>query len=262
MEHKPAFLDLLPTEPETTQPRASLVGYPDIAIDDVDTLKAFLTADLQCQDLDTISPHLWIMSTQSSANISRLHEQRVKGRTIILAEEPKLHLIWFYDRVYIKPMPRYLLSRAFWDELLLSEQTPLGKQQQVILRSALGLFRSYAHLVRYESDFRIAKNPELVVIPKHVSWAQWCPLRARILAIQDEEVSGRFQFGEIRLTRLNLYCKILLRKAFYYRTHRLLRQLLPPLTIPVRNRVHIPYIHAAGCQLGSGGSLAWCSLVS
>ncbi|KAF2789379.1 hypothetical protein K505DRAFT_365669 [Melanomma pulvis-pyrius CBS 109.77] len=219
------FLGFLPAEtptskhtPEPNAP-ARLPGYPNLEFADEKPLSAFLTEELECKELDEIWHHLWLMSDQSSANISPLHRQRVKFREIIPTEEPKLHLVWFYNRIHIKPLPKYLLSHAFW-MCLLSPQQPLGVRHTVLLKSALGFLRSYAYLVRHESDFRIAQDRALTLVPDTVTWDDWCILRAKLLDIKDHEVSGRYRFGEIRLTRLNFYCKFLLRRAHYYRTHR------------------------------------------
>ncbi|KAF1957233.1 hypothetical protein CC80DRAFT_504299 [Byssothecium circinans] len=197
-----------------------LPGYPNLEMQDVEPLSNFLAEELECKELDAISGHLWLMSTQSSANISTLHRQRVKFRDIILTEEPRLHLVWFYTRIHIKPLPRYLLSRKFWQDCLLSHQQPLGAKHKDILLSALGLLRSYAYLIRYESDFRIARDETLSLIPRTISWEEWCLLRVKVLDIKDHEVSSRWKFGEIRLTRLNFYCKFLLRTNSYHRTYR------------------------------------------
>jgi hypothetical protein len=221
-----AFLEFLPAEPpessfgRITDVPAQLPGYPDIELRSVERLARFLTHELECKELDAISDHLWLMTTQSSGNITPLHSQKVKSRSIILSEDPKLHLIWFYDRIHIKPLPVFLFSRRFWQEFLLNDQQLLGARHKAILASALGFLRSYAHLIEYESDFRIAKEVTLQLIPKFVSWNEWRLLRARLLEIGDHDVSGRWKFGQIRLTRLNFYCKFLLRKTAYYRTYR------------------------------------------
>jgi hypothetical protein len=220
------FVERLPTEPISARSISSegacqwLPGYPDLEVEYVEPLSAFLVKELECEDLERLSAHLWLMSTQSSANISPLHRQKVKGRDIIVTEEPKLHLIWFYDRIHVKPMPAYLLSRSFWQDCLLDPQKPLGSMQNRVLTNALGFLRSYAHLIQYESDFRIAKDRALALLPGYISWEQWRLLRAKLLVIRDEDVSGRFRFGEIRLTRLNFWSKLLLSKAYYHRTHR------------------------------------------
>ncbi|KAH8730326.1 hypothetical protein GQ44DRAFT_701175 [Phaeosphaeriaceae sp. PMI808] len=73
----------------------------------------FLEKELCSKDLEIMAPRLWIMTTLSSANIKPLHRQLVKGREIIVTEEPRLHLVWIHNRIFIKPLPHYLLSQAF-----------------------------------------------------------------------------------------------------------------------------------------------------
>ena len=34
---------------------------------------------------------------------------------MIVTEHPGLHLVWYYDTIFLKPIPPYLLSRAFWE---------------------------------------------------------------------------------------------------------------------------------------------------
>ncbi|KAK2035734.1 hypothetical protein LZ31DRAFT_589635 [Colletotrichum somersetense] len=87
---------------------------------------------------------LWWMSKQDSASISPLHRQRVKRRAIVVTEDPKLHLVWIHDRVFVKPLPRYCYR---------------------VRKAILGYIRTYRYLVRYESDFRIAQEPDLELIP-------------------------------------------------------------------------------------------------
>jgi hypothetical protein len=223
---KQPFLHHLLEEPSTslaggtnndTDP-STLPGYPDLILEDDRALCGFLLEEVECKQLDMIARHLWMMSTQRSNNISPLHRQEVKGRKITITEEPGLHLVWFYDVIYVKPLPRFLMSKAFWENHLLHPRKPYGDKHEIILLSALGFLRSYAHLVRHESDFRIAQAK--FIIPEFVQWQQWRILRGSLLRISDDEVSPRFSFGEIRLTRLNFYCKFLLAKSYYHRTHR------------------------------------------
>ena len=97
-------------DPATT----TLPGYPMIKSDDASHIKRFLKQELWSHDLETMAPRLWIMTTFSGANINPLHRQRIKGREIVVTEEPRLHLVWIHNRIFIKPMPRYLLSQNFW----------------------------------------------------------------------------------------------------------------------------------------------------
>jgi hypothetical protein len=52
-----------------------------------------------------------------------------------------------------------------------------------------------------------------------MTWVAFCNFSMEFKNISDEAVSGRYHYGELRLTRLNLYIKILLRKFEYERVH-------------------------------------------
>ena len=172
-----------------------------------------------------MAPHLWIMSTQSSSNVSPLHQQTVKGRKIIVTEDPRLHLVWIYDRVFIKPLPRYLLSYTFWSEHMSNEKSVLwgsNEEEQetckMIRMSALGFLRTYYYLIQHESDFEIARD-ERRLLPSDITWTEFCAFSKDFLDIGDGDVSERYHYGELRLTRLNLYAKFIIRKFQYERVH-------------------------------------------
>lgn len=196
-----------------------LPGQPLIRLDRPTELAGFLEREYCCQDLETMAPHLWIMSTQSSASINPLHRQRVKLREIVITEDPRLHLVWNYDRVFVKPLPKYLLSHAFWTTYLLSETSPLGNSRYKIRRAALGYIRTYRHLVKYESDFSIAQEEKARLIPNEVDWLEFCRFVSEFDNIQDSHVSGRYHYGELRLTRLNFYGKFILHRFNYMQLH-------------------------------------------
>jgi hypothetical protein len=50
-----------------------------------------------------------------------------------------------------------------------------------------------------------------------MTWEQFCNLTAGLDSIADDQVSGRYAYGEIRLTRLNLYAPLLLGKSHFQR---------------------------------------------
>ncbi len=126
----------------TTHPPCNLPRHPRVRLNDTTKLTAFLEQEFPSQDMDGMAPHLWMMSTQSSANISPLHRQKVKGRDIVVTEDPKLHLVWLYDRVFIKPISKYLLSHAFWEVFLICNTSPLGSKREQVLAYALGYLRT------------------------------------------------------------------------------------------------------------------------
>lgn len=166
-----------------------------------------------------MAPRLWMMTTPSSDNINALHRQRVKGREVIVTEEPRLHLVWIHNRIFVKPLPRYLLSYAFWEDYLDERSNKLGKDQSDIRKAAAGFLRSYKYLIRHETDFNIAQQEHLRLIPQDVDWPSFCRFTAELSSIDDAVVSGRYCYGELRLTRLNFYAPLLLRKFHFEQVH-------------------------------------------
>lgn len=96
------------------QKPAALPNHPHILLDDPLLLEEHLVNEFRTEYLDRFSPHLWLVATQSHSHISSLTHQLVRRRNIIISEDPRLHLLWYHDCIYLKPLPPYLLSHAFW----------------------------------------------------------------------------------------------------------------------------------------------------
>lgn len=241
-----------------------------------DPIVAQLQRDLLTPRLDRFHPWLFLVATPSSAHVSPLHEQLVRGRAIIITEDPEMHLVWAGDRVFIKPLPPYLLSHAFWRAYLTPGpkkastcETPFfnsgsqGPDDHVrIVRAALGYMRTWFYLVRYESDFRLAQEHHLIphVLPlssvppssgassappspeassispssaDHQRPLDFATFLRFITAFSPEEgpahlspnhpqitddlVSKRYRFGQLRLTRLNLWAFAALRSWQFHK---------------------------------------------
>jgi hypothetical protein len=181
-------------------------------------MREFLKREFCTGDLERIAPYLWIMTTFSSGNINPLHRQRVKGRQIIITEDPRLHLVWIHDRIFIKPLPHYLLSREFW-KLHLDVGAGQQEEKSDLCKAATGFLRTYYYLVQHESDFHIAQQEDLRLLPKSIDWASFCRFRQDLNQIEDSTVSNRYHYGELRLTRLNFYAPFLLRKFHFEQVH-------------------------------------------
>ncbi len=186
----------------------------------------FLQRELWAPDLERMAPHLWIMATQSYASVYPLHSQRLRRKELVVTEDPRLHLVWVYDRVFIKPIPKYLLSYDFWRIYLLDDASPIGgktpeerQSHQNVCRAALGFVRTYLFLIEHESDFELACRKEHQLIPAGVTWDAFCDFSSDLKDIDNDTVSGRYHYGELRLTRLNMYVKILLGRFDYERVH-------------------------------------------
>jgi hypothetical protein len=176
-------------------------------------LNSFLTAELDTPVLNEIRRYLHLVASSSFHDIDSLHEQRLKRRKIVITEKPGLHLVWYYDTIFIKPIPSFLLNFTAWTDMLLpkpclTQTLSTAARQNYSLndldahcKAALGYLRTYAVLVRHPSDFIIAQDENL--IPKDISYFDFLVFIKPFLAIPESAVSPRYHFGQIRLTRLN-----------------------------------------------------------
>jgi hypothetical protein len=197
-----------------------LPGNPRIKLNDRTKLSNFIRKEFDLGDFDDLAHRLWLMSKHDSGNISPLHRQYVKGRRIIITEDMRLHLVWHYDRIFIKPLPIYLTPHKFWARYLTSNTSQAdfsSFDKAKILKSASGYLRTYNYLIQHQSDFCIAH--ELHLIPPSITFPQLAAFLSKLEMIADAEVASRFHYGEIRLSRLNFYAKILLRKFHFQRVH-------------------------------------------
>lgn len=165
----------------------------------------FLEHELLVKRLNTVQTWLWVCGRPMPAR--PLHHQIVLSRDITITESIELHLVWSEKRIFIKPIPRYLLDPEFWSNHLLPPEYLTGKQsdtqQYELLGCALGFMFSYTALIAYESDFRIAIEKGL--LPEAVTWAGWKQLSAQLLESHCyASVNPRYWYGELRLARLNI----------------------------------------------------------
>ncbi|KAJ6439013.1 hypothetical protein O9K51_08417 [Purpureocillium lavendulum] len=213
----------------------------------------FLENEYCSADLDRIAAKLWWMSKQDSANISPLHRQRVKRRTIVATEDPKLHLVWIEDRIFAKPLPRYLTSYAFWrNHLGIDGDATTRARTRRVRMAALGYLRTYAYLIRSEYDFHIAQDPALRLVPADVNWEQFCGFVSHLARVADRDVSERYAYGEIRLTRLNFYAPLLLGKTHFQRVEYQYGTYFARFYGPILFLIGITSIVLNGLQIGVG----------
>ena len=202
-----------PAPPEKTY----LPSQPRIDLHDPD-IGRYLQSEFVTDDLNQLSPHLWLVAKQDSTHISSLTHQIVRGRQIVVTEKPELHLVWINDRVFIKPIPKYAMSYAFWEYFLTGNDSPVPDlARQNIIGAALGFLRSYSYLVHHKSDF--IRGQEYGLIPKGVSHTHFVRFISTFREIGDAEISPRYRFGELRLNPLNFWSKIYLHKMSYHKIY-------------------------------------------
>ena len=151
-------------------------------------LSSYLASELDVSRLSNIFPYLWFAGRPGY--VRSLHRQRLFRRSIIVTEQADLHLIWHDKEVYVKPLPAFLLCYSFFSRYICN--TPF-------YADACGMLVSYTKLVRHKSDYRVAI--ELGLLPEDVSWSQWTTF---VVQVQPATVSKRYEYGELRLFRLNL----------------------------------------------------------
>jgi hypothetical protein len=202
---------------------------PDSLSFDSDYRKSQAISDLLAAELDTpvlneINQYLHFVASPSYDNIDALHEQRIRHRTVVPAEDPSLHLVWSYETIFVKPIPPFLLNFTAWRQILLPpfqenddlhsiSVSPTKRWSYQIAnlssdcKAALGFLRTYALLVRHESDFIVAQGANL--IPKELSYSQFQHFIKPFLSIPASSVTPRYHYGQIRLKRLNWAVRLL-----------------------------------------------------
>jgi hypothetical protein len=202
---QPSYSALLPA---TTRTKRDDIVVPRPDVD-------FLHKELRVKRLDDLQGWLWACGRPMPPR--PLHHQRLLGREIHVTEDPELHLVWWRNRIFVKPLPAFLLDPDFWREHLVDSAGWRGRRDagQVSLEaSARGMLFSYTALVAYESDFRIAREAGL--ISSAVTWTGWKALAAEFLGSHSyDRVSPRYWYGELRLSRLNRIYR--LRKGYLLR---------------------------------------------
>lgn len=167
----------------------------DTTLQPKDDVNRFLQLELKTPKLDTIVKQLWLAGLPRCAR--SLHRQKLVGRTILITEDPNEHIVWAGAQILIKPLPGYLLDYDFWVTYLCGDKE--------LYEAASGLIMSYAWLICYESDLRIAKDEGL--LPKTVQWIPWTAFLREYLVKNNpdtlETVPERYKYGELRLSRLN-----------------------------------------------------------
>jgi cellulose synthase/poly-beta-1,6-N-acetylglucosamine synthase-like glycosyltransferase len=91
-------------------------------------------------------------------------------------------------------------------------------------RAAAGFMRTYAYLIKYELDFRKAQSTELRLIPtddgEHaITYERFAQFIAPFAELDDADLTPRYEYGEMRLTRLNWFARFLLGRLTYHHIH-------------------------------------------
>ena len=123
----------------------------------------------------------------------------------------------YYGTVFIKPIPEYVADDDF-------RKTYIDESNDPELKKAVNSFlRSWSYLIKCQADYDIAL--ELKLLPK-----QWRDGKREFREISEfllpfrnvDKLSGvtkRYRYGELRLTRINLYNRFYRLEFYYHKTH-------------------------------------------
>lgn len=161
----------------------------------------YVALDLKTPRLNAIHHHLWLAGLPNAAR--PLHRQRLLGRSILVTEDPDEHLVWFEAQISVKPLPEYLLDYDYWDKHMCADEE--------LHQSACGLLLSYTWLVCHQIDHAIAQ--EIGLLSKDITWPAWVAFLDVFLdninLVTLSDVSKRYKYGELRLSRLNAIYRLM-----------------------------------------------------
>jgi hypothetical protein len=194
----------------TSQLIASPSTRSTTATDHVDERNRLIEA-LRYKELESLHKQLWYAGRKG--NVSPLHHQKVLRREIILTERAQLHLIWHEKTIYVKRLDDELLSWDIFSEVVCVDTA------KALYKAACGFLLSYARLIEYPSDLEIAKSHGLVT--KTIEWEDWRRFRSDILHnLANRDDHDRYEYGELRLSRLDQLHRLNLSGLTYFNVHR------------------------------------------
>lgn len=161
-----------------------------------------------------------------------LHSHVARGREIVVLDQMDMHLFWTNEgRLFVKPVPRFLLSPAFCQSNLqcppgcTCQDPPANTCRAIPRRVALGFLYTYACLISSETDFHLANEKRLLPRKDHdepIAWAHWKALARELLHTHEHDpamIHPRFQRAELRLSRLNTLSRLTTLRSYTRSRH-------------------------------------------
>lgn len=169
----------------------------------------FLAFDLDLSRLNRIHGHLWMAGRPMRAR--PLHRYTMLGMQIIQTQQMDLHLLKFSSKLLIRPLPEWILCHKFWTDWICKGGDGDAKREEGWLwKSAAGFLVSYVWLVTTPLDLKIAHDCSL--LPSFVTWHWWksfvCDFIKHVDIDTLHQVNRRYQFGDLRLGRINTIYRI------------------------------------------------------
>ncbi|KAF2122250.1 hypothetical protein BDV96DRAFT_483371 [Lophiotrema nucula] len=162
--------------------------------------------------MDKLGEKLW-WSGPTHGVIKPLSEHHTLERKIQLTEDATLHCVWTDHIIFMKPLPLYLCSHAFWEYLLDTSNDKINPEEREKLKTmSLGFLKSYAMLIQRRSDFNMACRLHLLDSFDGLDFETFVRFIKAFDDLPDSAVSLRWRFAELNLDSLNFYSAIKLHK--------------------------------------------------
>jgi hypothetical protein len=194
--HENDYLRMLPFASQTWEltKGAPPLAYPTFVQDRRERIKwsdgrpgAFLRIECVPSHRLYMKSHLWLAGVRRRP----LHEQIMMGRSIVVTEDPNMHLVRHRYVVFIKPLPLYVMR------VLESEKNDIDSEGWDGFSS---LLRSYIEIVRYPSDLMIAKD--IGLLPSDIRWTTWMEFSLDCLSDVNLGRHDPYPFFEYKLDTL------------------------------------------------------------
>lgn len=159
------------------------------------SLMSFFANEVDVSQLNKIDKHLWMVGLECPTR--SLHQQVALGREIVVTEQADVHMLWEGSRIYIKPLPEFILCHDMWEDYVCNDRD--------LYEKGCGFLLSYIWLVSRKSDLRIAHDRGL--ISRSINWEQWVSFVSAVMKRTDcrnlANINIRYRRGELHVSRSN-----------------------------------------------------------
>lgn len=203
-------------KPPCLRSRSSTQTLPDaprVRLEFGSDVVSYCLKDLNTPEMNKLGEKLWWAGP--TPDIVSLSQHLVLDRRIQVTEDPSVHLLWagIEGILYVKPLPAYLASFAFWEYLLDRANSDIdNEQRERLIETSLGYLKTYSCLIQRRSDFNLARRHDLLGSFGGTSFEAFIEFISSFDAIPDAAISARWHYGVIQLDALNFHSAIHLRR--------------------------------------------------
>lgn len=179
----------------------TLPDAPRVGLDSRSGILEYCLKDLDVPRLNEFGEKLWWASPDP--DVVPLSQHTVLDRRIQITEDPSVHLLWVEGILFLKPLPAYLTSHAFWEFLL--DTSSDDTDRELLVATCLGFLKTYASLIQRRSDFTLAQKHHLLSGLEDVSFESFVAFISCFDKVPHQHISSRWRYGLIHLDALNFH---------------------------------------------------------